>query len=110
MLKVSGVSSDTFGSDNVYGMVRDCTIICGGPDNPKLTFEVSLEDARTEEQNKLFTDGGLAIGEPGLFEAAWVGVDLAGDYLDDLPSHTAFPENTTPSTKDLSQAISGSAR
>jgi hypothetical protein len=93
VVKIQGSSTTSsvsaLGGLSYVGLVLRTTFECdaGQGGRPYIHSKITIGGLRTEEENdsEVFTTDGEV-----LYEAPWVGIDLSGKLLDDLPEHTAF--------------------
>ena len=94
---VSIENSDTLGvkfmGDIVYGMIEEmeleCSVITA---SPHIGTSIRVIATRTEEDNQE-PPVGYGLSEHPIYEDIWVGTDLCGDLLADVPA-SATPPNT----------------
>jgi len=94
ILEVKGLFDDgspvsALGGVSYVGQVVRTIFTCdaGQGGQPFIHTDITLGGLRTKEDND--SDRFTSDGEP-LYEASWVGMDLSGTLLSELPEHTQF--------------------
>jgi len=84
---VSAAGLGFFGSDMI-GMVGQTTIVCSSVQNGyNLQMTAELRAVRSAADNVDADDGGVALEDPGIWQGRWVGIDINGEHLAELPEH-----------------------
>ena len=102
----NSASADTsIVGDTLYGMVSNIKIYCSTlEESPVLQMEVQVTHLRGAGDNQE-PPNGVALAETPLYQNAWVGMDLFGELLADVPQGA---EASNYATKTFNAASGGS--
>jgi hypothetical protein len=92
VVKVEDVPAETisFLGNSMYGMIRATSFSCDVVQNsPTLSTKIQLVAVRSKEDNQS-PPTGYGLESSALFEAPWVGMDIQGQLLAEVPEHKAF--------------------
>lgn len=85
----SGNTGTSIVGDTLYGMVHKIKIYCSTvEESPILQMEVQVTHVRSEKDNQEPPDG-VVLAETPLYQDSWVGVNLFGDPLSEIPASSS---------------------